>query len=223
LAVGFARLWDNGIAGRTPVSFFSQLTEKPWLNSRSRAAELTEGSVYSLPAPTVAVRLIMAVATVVFSLFIVAYGDRMSFDDWRPLSDPSLLWANTFILILSSAAWHWATINARQGRMDGVKTGLLAGGGFAFAFLIGQYLAWRQLEAAGYYASTNPANAFFYLLTAVHAVHLLGGLVAWGRTVSKVWRGAEVARVRLSVELCAVYWHFLLVVWLVLFALLLFT
>ncbi|MHC4178810.1 MAG: cytochrome c oxidase subunit 3 [Planctomycetota bacterium] len=205
------------------MSFFSQLTEKPWLNSRSRAADLPEGSVYSLPAPTVAVRLILAVATVVFTLFIVAYGDRMALSDWRPLPEPSLLWANTIILMLSSAAWHWATINARQGRIDGVKIGLLAGGGFAFAFLIGQYWAWQQLEAAGYYADTNPANAFFYLLTAVHAVHLLGGLVAWGRTVSKVWRGVEVARVRLSVELCAVYWHFLLVVWLVLFALLLFT
>ncbi len=203
------------------MSLFRQLTEKPWLARESR--DLPEGSVYPLPAPTIALRLILAVVTVVFSLFIVAYGDRMALNDWRPLSDPSILWANTVILILSSAAWHWATINARQGRMDGVKTGLLAGGGFAFAFLIGQYLAWRQLEAAGYYASTNPANAFFYLLTAVHAVHLLGGLVAWGRTVSKVWRGAEVARVRLSVELCAVYWHFLLVVWLVLFALLLFT
>jgi cytochrome c oxidase subunit 3 len=205
------------------VSIFHHLTEKPWVASQSRPADLPEGSVFPLPAPTVALRLILAVATVVFVLFIVAYGDRMAVDDWRPLSEPSLLWANTIILILSSAAWHWATLNARQGRMDGVKTGLLAGGGFAFAFLIGQYWAWQQLEAAGYYADTNPANAFFYLLTAVHAVHLLGGLVAWGRTVSKVWRGAEVARVRLSVELCAVYWHFLLVVWLVLFALLLFT
>ncbi len=205
------------------MSLFRQLTEKPWLASDSQSADLPEGRVYPVPAPTIALRLILAVATVVFSLFIVAYSDRMALGDWRPLSDPSILWANTIILILSSAAWHWATINARQGRMDGVKTGLLAGGGFAFAFLIGQYWAWQQLAAAGYYADTNPANAFFYLLTAVHAVHLLGGLVAWGRTVAKVWRGAEVARVRLSVELCAVYWHFLLVVWLVLFALLLFT
>ena len=192
--------------------------------SRSRAADLPEGSTFPLPAPTIALRLILAVVTVVFSLFIVAYGDRMAVSDWRPLSEPSVLWVNTFILILSSAAWHWATINARQERIDGVKTGLLAGGGLAFAFLIGQYWAWQQLAAAGYYADTNPANAFFYLLTAVHGVHLLGGLVAWGRTVSKVWRDdVEVAKVRLSVELCAVYWHFLLVVWLVLFALLLLT
>lgn len=205
------------------MSLFRQITEKPWLASRSGAADLPEGSVYPLPAPTIAVRLILAVATVVFSLFIVAYGDRMALSDWRPLPEPSLLWVNTVILMLSSAAWHWATVSARQGRMDGVKTGLLAGGGFAFAFLIGQFWVWRQLAAAGYYADTNPAAAFFYLLTAVHAVHLLGGLVAWGRTASKVLRGAELAKVRLSVELCAVYWHFLLVVWLVLFALLSFT
>ena len=75
----------------------------------------------------------------------------------------------------------------------------------------------------GYFAKTNPANAFFYLITGLHGLHLLGGLVAWGWTSAKVWRGFDIARVRLSVELCTVYWHFLLVVWLVLFALLLFT
>ncbi len=198
------------------------MTEKPWL-PRGSKQELPAGSVYSLPAPTVALRIILGVATVVFSLFVVAYGDRMALSDWQRLSEPSILWANTIVLILSSAAWHWATVNVRQGRLDGVKTGLLAGGGLALVFLLGQYWAWRQLAGAGYYAETNPAYAFFYLLTAVHAIHLLGGLVAWARTVVKVWAGEGAARVRLSVELCAVYWHFLLVVWLVLFALLWFT
>ena len=107
--------------------------------------------------------------------------------------------------------------------MDGVKVGLLGAGSFAFVFLAGQLLAWQQLVDLGYFAATNPANGFFYLVTAVHGLHLLGGLVAWGRTAEKVWSGFAPAKVRLSVELCAVYWHFLLVVWLVLFALLLFT
>lgn len=204
------------------MSFFRQLTEKSWLPGGSKG-ELPEGSAYYLPAQTIAVRLIMMVATVVFSLFVVAYGDRMALSDWHRFSEPSILWANTVVLILSSVAWHWATVNARQGRLDGVKTGLLAGGGLALVFLIGQFMAWRQLADAGFYADTNPAYAFFYLLTAVHALHLLGGLVAWGRTVLRVWRGVAVAKVRLTVELCAVYWHFLLVVWLVLFALLWFT
>ena len=72
-------------------------------------------------------------------------------------------------------------------------------------------------ERLGLFSAANPANAFFYLLTALHGLHLLGGLVAWGSTTAKVWRGVDVGDVRLSVELCTVYWHFLLLVWLVLF------
>jgi len=68
--------------------------------------------------------------------------------------------------------------------------------------------------------ATNPANAFFYLFTGLHGLHLLGGIVALALTVDKVWRGFEVKQVRLSVQLCAVYWHFLLALWLVLFTLL---
>jgi cytochrome c oxidase subunit III len=205
------------------VSLLRQLFEKPWYADRRRAAELPEESAFPLPAPTLGLRLILAVVTVLFSLLVVAYGDRMSVSDWRPLPEPALLWLNTLILAFSSLAWHWACINARRGDLDGVKTGLLAGGGSAFAFLLGQYWAWQQMIALGYYAASNPANSFFYLVTAAHGLHLLGGLVAWGRTTTKVWSGEDVAKVRLSVELCAIYWHFLLVVWLILFALLLFT
>ena len=104
--------------------------------------------------------------------------------------------------------------------MDGVSVGLCAGGVAAVAFLVGQLLAWQQLSAAGYFVAANPANCFFYLITGVHGLHLLGGLVALGRTTAKVWRGVEMDQVRLSVELCAIYWHFLLLVWLVLFGLL---
>ena len=101
---------------------------------------------------------------------------------------------------------------------------MLAGGVFAFGVPRRPVLAWRQLQAAGYYAAGNPANAFFYLLTGLHGLHLLGGLVVWGRTLPGCRAGARrPARLRLSVELCTVYWHYLLVVWLVLFGLLLIT
>jgi len=105
--------------------------------------------------------------------------------------------------------------------MEGVGDGLLVGGLFAVTFLVGQLLAWQQLNAAGYFLAANPANAFFYLFTGLHGLHLLGGLVALGMTANKVWWGGfEVKEVRLSVQLCAVYWHFLLALWLVLFTLL---
>ncbi|MCH7693656.1 MAG: cytochrome c oxidase subunit 3 [Proteobacteria bacterium] len=147
----------------------------------------------------------------------------MAAADWRPLPEPWLLWLNTAMLILSSVAFHWASVSARRGQGDSVRVDLLAAGGFAFAFLVGQLVVWQQLAALGYFAATNPAVAFFYLITALHALHLLGGMAVWGRTTAKVWRGVEVEQVRMTVELCAVYWHFLLVVWLVLFGLLLFT
>ena len=146
----------------------------------------------------------------------------MEHADWHSLPHLWLLWLNTAILILSSVGLQWARVAANRGQIGGVKLGLLAGGGFAFAFLAGQIMAWQQLAASGYFTATNAANAYFCLLTALHGVHLLGGLVAWRRTTAKVWGGAEMAQVRLSVELCAVYWHFLLVIWLILFGLLLF-
>ena len=112
---------------------------------------------------------------------------------------------------------------ARRGDRGALRNRLLAGGVLTCAFLVGQLLAWQQLDAAGYYLASNPANGFFYLLTAVHAVHVLGGLVAWGRTALRLGKDEDAARLRLGVELCATYWHFLLIVGFVLFGLLLLT
>ena len=105
----------------------------------------------------------------------------MQVADWAQLPAPKLLWLNTGVLILSSVALQWAQVAARRGQMDGVRAGLLAGGVSALTFLVGQLLAWQQLVAAGYFLAANPANAFFYLITGVHGLHLLGGLVALGR------------------------------------------
>jgi cytochrome c oxidase subunit 3 len=205
------------------VSFLQQLMEKPWETTGPEVPVGYDGRAFPLPTAKVGLRVFLAVATVVFSLLVVAYADRMAGPDWRPVSLPWLLWLNTAILVSSSAALQWAWSGARWAQPDVVSAGLVAGGVFAFAFLAGQLLAWQQMAAAGYFAATNPAVAFFYLLTALHGLHLLGGLVAWGRTMAKVRRGCELGEVYLSVELCAVYWHFLLLIWLVLFALLLLT
>jgi cytochrome c oxidase subunit 3 len=84
-------------------------------------------------------------------------------------------------------------------------------------------LAWQQLVAAGYFLATSPASSFFYLITALHGLHLLGGLIALGRTIGKVHHHYAADEVCLSVELCAIYWHLLLLVWILCFTLLLFT
>ena len=202
------------------MSLLSQLTAKPWEAAQARVDNLHQGGAFSLPTAKLGLRVFFAVVTVLFLLLIMAYGARMEFEDWRPAPQPRLLWLNTAMLVVSSIGMQWAQIAARRGDIGGVRHGLIAGGVFAVAFLVGQILAWRQLGMMAAFDVTSPAIGFFYLITALHGLHLLGGLVAWGRTTAKVWRGFDVVRVRLSVELCTVYWHFLLLIWLVLFGLL---
>lgn len=196
---------------------------KPWLESPGDAHVLHSGREFALPTAKFGLRVFLGVATVLFSLFIIAYSDRMVFGDWHPLHEPGLLWVNTGFLVLGSVALQWAWVSAKRDQIDGIRIGLYAGGFFSVAFLAGQILVWQQLMDLGMFASSNPANAFFYLLTAFHGLHIFGGLVALARTTAKLQRNVEPERLRLSVELCTIYWHFLLVVWLVLFGLLLFT
>ncbi|MEK0083661.1 cytochrome c oxidase subunit 3 [Benzoatithermus flavus] len=196
------------------------LATKPWLEEGA-PADLAGAGAPSLPAAKLGLGVLLAVAGSLFALFISAYHMRMHMGDWSAPPVPRLLWLNTGVLVASSAALQWSLVAARRERIDETRTGLLAGGSLALAFLAGQLLAWRQLVAAGYFLAANPANSFFYLVTAVHGLHVLGGLVALGVTTTRAWRHDEAGKVRLSVDLCALYWHFLLVVWLALFVLLL--
>ncbi|TIR40748.1 MAG: cytochrome-c oxidase, partial [Mesorhizobium sp.] len=145
---------------------------------------------------------------------------RMALSDWQALPLPRVLWFNTGVLVLSSIALQCASVAARRGEIDAVRLGLVTAGLTALAFLVGQLVAWRELTADGYLLTANPANSFFYLITGMHGLHILGGLVGLGRTTAGAWNGAPPERLRLSVELCAMYWHFLLFVWLAIFALL---
>lgn len=194
---------------------------QPWVPKA--ADDAVSGTSLSGNSKTIALSTFLAVATSVFALFISAYTLRMEEPDWRPLTDPVILWYNTGILVLASIAYHWTRNAAVNGVAERLKPGLMLSGALTFAFLIGQLIAWQQINDAGYYVTGNPSYAFFYLLTAVHALHMLGGLWVWGRSTYKVWTGAEADSVRLAIELCTVYWHFLLLVWVVLFGLLLST
>jgi len=195
---------------------------KPWLEQRPIEMVHGDGAL-SLPPVKVGLGVFLAVATSLFALLISAYHMRMMGEDWTRLALPRVLWLNTAVLILASVAMQRTRVAARRGQLDGVKSGLIAGGVLTFSFLAGQLWAWQQMDASGYFLTANPAYSFFYLLTALHGLHLLGGLWVWARTTAKVLRGVDVSKVRLSVELCTVYWHYLLLVWLVLFAVLLHT
>lgn len=202
--------------------FARQLTAKPWEKKQSESDNEYGASGLAFAPARVGLWLFLAVITSFFGLLISAYGMRIQFWDWRPLAQPTLLWINTGLLIASSSAYQWTRGASKRADENGVKTGLIAAGVLAFAFLTGQLLAWQQLNASGQFAASNAAIAFFYLFTGLHGLHLLGGLAVWGKTTVRIWLGeAELSELRLSIELCSIYWHFLLLVWLVLFGVLL--
>jgi cytochrome c oxidase subunit 3 len=155
--------------------------------------------------------------------------------DWFSVSLPmGLLFINTALLILSSITMELARRQiARQVALAPVRmipgvslgderripwlnlTALLG-----VAFLVGQFLAWQQLEARGFYVSTNPSSSFVYLLTGMHAVHLAGGIVAllYASMTALLHKPLEARRI--AVDVTAWYWHFMAVLWIYIFALL---
>lgn len=193
-----------------------RLMSKPWLEQGPLTGVPGAGAS-SVPAVTIGLGVFLAVVGSLFALLISAYSLRMSLSDGQPLPAPKLLWVNTGALILSSAALHLAQVAAKRGDLGAVKAALVVAAVSALAFLAGQLLAWRQLTEAGYYLAANPASSFFYLITAIHGLHLAGGMVALGRTAGRAWSGVTTAPIALGVKLCAVYWHFLLALWLLLF------
>jgi len=203
---------------------FKILSQKPWEASQAVIDNNHDGKTFGISKAKLGVRTIMTVSTVIFSLFIVAYADRMLIHDWRSMPEPWLLWVNTAVLIMNSYFFHKVKVAADQNNNKEIRIGLYTVGFLAYTFLIGQLIVWYQLMSLGYLAATNVANAFFYLFTALHGLHLLGGLFFWGKVTSKFLRGNyKLPNIQHAIELCAIYWHFLLFVWLVLFGLMLFT
>ena len=209
-----------------------KLSAKSW---EASPASAIDAEAPRWPAQRIGLWVFLAVITSLFGLFISAYYMRLSghhgsgpATDWAALSEPPVLWLNTLLLIAASVAMQAARKSIRNGTVERGFTALLVGGLLTIAFLGGQFYAWSLVRGSEFFAPQNPAVAFFYLLTAVHGLHLLGGLYVWGRTLARMRReNVEEIDVRQSinqsVELTSVYWHFLLLVWLGLFAVMLST
>ena len=141
-------------------------------------------------------------------------------NDWQPFSLPPVLYASTLVLLLSSVTVERAR-RAWQGPGDSLRRWINATATLGAVFVVLQLLGWQSLAERGIYLASNPANSFYYLLTAGHALHLLGGIAVmayiWLRMrVSHPWptRGAVV-------EATALYWHFLDGLWIYILGLLL--
>jgi cytochrome c oxidase subunit 3 len=170
-------------------------------------------------AGSVALWVFIGVASALFSLFIAAYIMRMNAGDWSPIGMPRQLWLSTALLVAASVLMQLAARPGRPGRAL-----MMAGGICALAFIAAQLWAWEALLDMRVGPTGNPAASFFYLLTAMHGLHVAGGLVAWGWTAQRTRNTGEADMqhhthdTQRRIALCARYWHFLLAVWIVLYA-----
>jgi cytochrome c oxidase subunit III len=191
------------------------------MNTQAWAAAPSSSEPDHARSAGTALWLFMGVASTFFSLFVVAYAMRMDAPDWSPITMPGTLWLSTAMLVVGSVLMQRAGAAAHAGEPRAMRR-LLVGGGLAAAAFVGSQLwAWQVLLDQRVGLAGNPAASFFYVLTALHGLHMLGGLVAWSVAAQALTLArAELPAAAWRIALCARYWHFLLAVWLVLFAVL---
>jgi cytochrome c oxidase subunit 3 len=172
---------------------------------------------YAPPPSSTGIWVVLASITMSFAAFtsalIVRQGSSL---DWRHLSLPRILYFNTLLLLASSFSLE---VGRRQvgGYMSGRKVGIAHPARWLYVtlflgllFVAGQYAAWLQLRAEGLFLATNPSSSFFYVLTAAHALHVLGGLGGLTRVIRRFNR--SILR-KSTLDATSHYWHFMDVLW----------
>jgi cytochrome c oxidase subunit III len=172
----------------------------------------------SSPASRTGIWVAIAAITMTFAAFTSALIVRQgaSLDAWH-LALPRILYLNTVILLASSATLQFArrryrsVIYGAEGERVAVLRGLYGTLALGLLFIAGQYMAWMQLQAQGLYLASNPDSSFFYLFTAVHGLHVLGGLAGLVHAIRKL-SGSELRASTLAAT--SHYWHFMDILWL---------
>jgi cytochrome c oxidase subunit III len=144
---------------------------------------------------------------------------RATSPKWVSLRIPSIVWLNSAVLLASSGVIELARRRLALGEVQRFRKIWLAATGLGILFLLGQLFAWRELIVQGFYVSTNQASSFFYIFTALHGVHLLGGVLALFYVSFRKFEFAKVSRT-IAAEVASYYWHFMDALWLFLLALL---
>src|SRR5580765_1058318 len=194
-----------------------------WRNLVPRDGDLHVALEYSPPPSSTGIWVVLFAITMMFAAFTSALIVRKASQDWHTFTLPSILYFNTLLLLASSA-----TLEVSRRRvasfMGGLKSQVESPARWLYItlflgllFVVGQYVAWSQLRAEGLYLATNPSSSFFYVLTATHALHVLGGL---GGIVHVIRKLGKSALRRNTLDATARYWHFMGILWLYLFLLL---
>ncbi len=162
--------------------------------------------------------VVIAAITMSFAAFTSSLIIRQaSGADWRHLTLPGILYLNSVILLMSSLTLEIARRKSIS-NLAGMRSWLYLTLALGSAFLAGQAFAWHQLRAEGLYLATSPNSSFFYVLTVLHALHILGGLFGFIHVIRRT-ASASVLRIA-TVDAAAVYWHFLAALWVYLLLLL---
>lgn len=174
----------------------------------------------------VALASIVMMFTALTSAYIVRAGIS---NDWRPIAAPPFVWVSTVLIVASSFVVEAARRAARRGSARSLRNLLFITLLLGLGFVGGQLLAWRQLVAQGIYVATNPHSSFFYVLTGLHGLHVLGGILGLNYLLFRLTRGARSSsgsdraadgKYQMLTDTVALYWHFMDGLWIFLFLLL---
>ena len=199
---------------------FGTLTQKPWEKEQAAIDSLHEGKTFNISTQKSAVIIIFGVATVLFSLIFTGYLYTLPPEqDTRYLLKPNLLWINTIILFLVTYFFGKITKDLEKKETLKIKKNLIFVGALSYLFLFGQVIFWFQLMKSGNYASTNSYFSSFYFFTALHGIHLLGGLFFWGKVSSRVMKldKDKILNEEKNISALSLYWTYLLIVWIAFF------
>jgi cytochrome c oxidase subunit 3 len=166
--------------------------------------------------------LFIVSVVMIFAAMTSAYIVRQAEGNWLEFELPQRLWITSGIILLSSITMHWSYLAAKKDNLTSLRVGMLVTSVLGIAFLIGQFLSWQDLVAIDvYFAGGNPSGSFLYVLTGLHAVHLISGVIFMIVVLVNAFRLKIHAKSMDQMEMCATYWHFLDGLWLYLFIFLL--
>jgi cytochrome c oxidase subunit 3 len=199
---------------------FDTLIQKPWEKEQIEIDALHEGKTFNISAQKSAVIIIFGVATVLFSLVFTGYLYTLPPEqDTRYLLKPNLLWINTLILFFVTYYFNKITKDLEKKETSKIKKNLITVGVLSYLFLFGQIIFWFQLIKSGNIISKNSYFSSFYFFTALHGLHLLGGLFFWGRISSRVLKLDQslILDEEKNISALSLYWTYLLIVWIMFF------
>ena len=199
---------------------FGTLAEKPWEKEQAAIDTHHSGKTFNLSKQTSAVIVIFGVSTVLFSFILTGYLYTIPPEqDTTLILKNKLLWINTLVLIFVTYFFSKISKDLKNNLTDKIKKNIITVGVLSYLFLILQVILWYQLMTEGHFVSTNTYFSSYYIFTALHGLHLLGGLFFWGKISSRIFKLKEEEYVKESNNLQALslYWLFLFIVWLVFF------